>query len=363
MSEENKQLKKLLNQKNPKWTKRRKIQLVALISSFVILLALLFPLPYYLERPGTTENVAPMVEVAGKEDRQSGGFYLTTVAVSKASALTMLLAKTQPFVEIMKDEEVTGGASDAEYNRINQFYMENAQNTAIYEAFKLANKPFELKYEGVYVLDISDKSTFKDKLHVADTITKVNGKSFKSSTELIDYMSSQKVGDSVKISFVEDKENKEATGKIIKLDNGKSGIGITLTNHTSISSNPKATINAGSIGGPSAGLMFTLETYEQLTDENLRKGREIAGTGTIEIDGTVGRIGGIDKKVATADKSGAEIFFAPDDEITADMKKADPNIKTNYQEALAAGKKINTKMKIVPVKNVEDALKYLRKLK
>ena len=59
--------------------------------------------------------------------------------------------------------------------------METAQNTAVYQAFKLANKPYELKYEGVYVLDIAKNSTFKNKLELSDTITAVNGEEFTTS--------------------------------------------------------------------------------------------------------------------------------------------------------------------------------------
>ena len=143
----------------------------------------------------------------------------------------------------------------------------------------------------------------------------------------------------------------------------KAGIGIGLTDHTEIDSSIPVSIEAGDIGGPSAGLMFTLQTYEQLSHKDLRKGHEIAGTGTMNSQGIVGRIGGIDKKVVTASENGAEIFFAPDDEITSEMKKVEPKIKSNYQEAQEAAKKIGTKMKIVPVKTVQDALNYLEKLK
>lgn len=73
--------------------------------------------------------------------------------------------------------------------------------------------------------------------------------------------------------------------------------------------------------------MFTLEIYEQVTGKNLRHGKQIAGTGTINSEGEVGRIGGIDKKVASADKAGVEIFFAPDDTISDDVKKEYPEIK------------------------------------
>ena len=92
-------------------------------------------------------------------------------------------------------------------------------------------------------------------------------------------------------------------------------------------------------------------------------GRRYAGTGTINSEGEVGRIGGIDKKVASAAASNNKVFFAPDDEITKEMKKAQPGIKSNYEEAKAAAKELKTDMKIVPVKTVQDALDYLEKMK
>ncbi len=65
----------------------------------------------------------------------------------------------------------------------------------------------------------------------------------------------------------------------------------------------------------------------------------------------MGQIGGIDKKIVSASESGAEIFFAP-----ADLEKGD----TNYQDAKKAAKKINTKMKVIPVKTAQEAVKYLK---
>lgn len=68
--------------------------------------------------------------------------------------------------------------------------------------------------------------------------------------------------------------------------------------------------------------MFSLEIYSRFQKNDLTDGKKIAGTGTIDPDGTVGRIGGIDQKVVAADKSGAKVFFAPNDPITDEMKKA-----------------------------------------
>ena len=102
----------------------------------------------------------------------------------------------------------------------------------------------------------------------------------------------------VTVQFIQDGKAKEATGKLIELPTDKkAGIGIGLTDHTEIDSSIPVSIEAGDIGGPSAGLMFTLQTYEQLSHKDLRKGHEIAGTGTMNSQGIVGRIGGIDKKL------------------------------------------------------------------
>lgn len=153
-------------------------------------------------------------------------------------------------------------------------------------------------------------------------MTKVDGLSFKSAEEFMEYVKGQEVGQVVTITFIHNGKEEEASGKLIELSTDKKpGIGITLTDHTEIATDTEVAINSGSIGGPSAGLMFTLEIYEQLTHQNIRKGEKIAGTGTINRAGEVGRIGGIDKKVASADEAGMNIFFAPDDTISEEVKK------------------------------------------
>jgi len=62
-------------------------------------------------------------------------------------------------------------------------------------------------------------------------------------------------------------------------------------------------------GGPSAGLMFTLGVYDLVTGQNLTGGRKIASTGTIDVEGNVGIIGGVQQKVVAAEQAEAEYFF------------------------------------------------------
>ena len=316
-------------------------------------IALIVPTNNYIEVPGTTESVNQMVKVDGKKDQSKGNFYLTTVEIAQANLAMMIYAHFNSFATIYSAEDLMGNLSNSQYDLVNQFYMQTAQNTAIYQAFKQAKMPYELKYDGVYVLDISKNSTFNDKLQIADTVTEVNGKSFKSSEEMMKFIQKQKVGDPVNIKVTRiDGGNHSFDGHFVKISTGKTGIGISLVDHTEVITTPKVTIDAGQIGGPSAGMMFTLEIYSQITGKNLRDGREIAGTGTINSDGSIGQIGGVDKKIATASKEGANLFLVPD----SGSKKADDN---NYLAAKAAAKKLNTKMKIVPVKTLQDAITYL----
>ena len=333
-----------------------------IIFSSLILLVVSFtvPLPYYIEVPGGAEDIRKVLLVDNKEDKEAGSYEFVTVGVQRATFAHLVYAWLTDFTDIYSAEEMTGGSSDQEFIRINQFYMETSQNMAKYQGLKTAGKDISMKYLGVYVLQVAKDSTFKGILNIADTVTGVNDKTFDSSEELVKYVNSQKLGDKVKVTYQEDGQEKSATGKIIKLENGKNGIGISLIDRTEVTSNIPIQFTTEGIGGPSAGLMFSLSIYTQLADPTLRDGRVIAGTGSINRDGEVGDIGGIDKKVVSAAKSGASIFFAPNNPVTKEMKKIDPKAKTNYETAVEAAKKIKTDMKIVPVKTLQDAIDYLK---
>jgi len=325
--------------------------------------ALYVRLPYYIEVPGGAEDVRQVLLVDNKADKEAGSYNFVTVGVEQATFAHLVYAWLTPFTDIYSAKDMTGGSTDEEFNRINQFYMETSQNMAKYQGLTTAGKEIKMDYLGVYVLQVADNSTFKGVLNIADTVTGVNDKTFESSEELVKYVNSQKLGDRVKVTFQEDGQEKSATGKIIKLENGKNGIGIGLIDRTEVSSSIPITFSTEGIGGPSAGLMFSLAIYTQLADPTLRDGRDIAGTGSISREGEVGEIGGIDKKVVSAAQSGADIFFAPNNELTEEEKKLSPNGKNNYQTALETAKKIKTDMKIVPVKTLQDAIDYLKKNK
>lgn len=349
-----------MNQRN-----YRKIALIGgvIFASIALWFSLLFPLPYYIERPGGAADIRQVLTVDNQVDEAAGAYQFVYVQVQQATAAQLLLAYLDPHQDIYTEAEMTGGADSEEYYRISQFYMETSKNMAKYQALTLAEKEVEMEFFGVYVLDVAEESTFKGILRLADTVIAVNDKTFESSAELIDYVGSLKLKSKVKVTYVTDGQEVEAEGKIIKLSNGRNGIGIGLVDHTEVKSDIPIAFTTDGIGGPSAGLMFTLAIYTQLADSDLRDGRTIAGTGTIEQDGKVGDIGGADKKVLSAAKSGASIFFVPDNPVDKEILKEDPKAKNNYEEALEAVQSEGLDIEVVPVKTVQDAIDYLEKTK
>jgi len=343
---------------------KRKLSSVTLMMIILLLALFFYRLPFYIEKPGMAHELESIVKVQGGYD-EKGKLMLTTVQLGKANIYDYLLAKVKKYDDIVSVNEIKAkNQTDEEYNVYQLYLMESSKHNAIQIAYKKANKPYHFVYKGVYVLDVYSKMPAAKVFKPGDRIIRVDNHTFTSSEQFIHYISEKRAGDVVRVGYIRNNEEKTDNIKLASFKDagGKVGMGIGLVDDRDLISKPKVSLQTDSIGGPSAGLMFSLEIYNQLTKQDITKGYSIAGTGTIDPDGKVGRIGGIDKKVVAADKEGADIFFAPDDEITSDMKKAMPHIKTNYQEALAAANDIGTKMKIVPVKSFDDALSYLQKL-
>src|SRR5690606_88349 len=148
-----------------------------------------------------------------------------------------------------------------------------------------------------------------------DLIHQVDQAPIQNSQDCIDYLASKKAGDRVDLQFERDGTMKKETDQLVALNKSmnKAGVGVITENQFNIETSRSIRINAGDIGGPSAGLMFSLEIYDQATPGDLTKGYEVGGTGTIDLEGNVGQIGGIREKITAVEKAGMDIFFCPAD--------------------------------------------------
>ncbi|KRM62376.1 hypothetical protein FC26_GL002440 [Paucilactobacillus vaccinostercus DSM 20634] len=344
-----------------KKSNRKKYGIIGLftVAALFLLWLIFWPLNSYIESPGEADGLKSYVTIKNHPDKRSGSYMITSVYLQRARPITYLWALADPHDTIESASEVTGGQSDATYDKVQGFYMQSAINEAIATAYKAAGQQFTKKYLGIYVLEVQSNSKFKKSIKVGDTVTKVNGRHFDTSAGYQKYLSHQKIGTPVEVTYLHNGKQHVSTHPLVRLSTKKAGIGIILTDNVKVTTKIPVKVNPGELGGPSGGLMFSLQIYQQLTNQNLRQGRKIAGTGTINPDGSVGEIGGIDKKVIAAKKAGAKIFFAPYVKPTKELLKYEEQHKTNYQLAKQTAKKYAPNMKVVPVKTFNDAVRYL----
>ncbi len=327
-----------------------------LVAVVLILASSLYYLPYYVTKPGMAKELEPIIEVSGGDEAE-GSFMLTTVRMGRANIYSYLFAKWSKYQEIYEEASVRiEGETDEEYTVRQLHLMGNSKNHAIKVAYEKAGKEFSYKYLGIYVLDVHEDMPAGGVLKAGDQIIQVDDLRFTSSKQFMDYIATKKEGDQVQIVYKREETEKQATIALrpFKDRPNQVGLGISLDDHTRVTTNPFVKIDSEQIGGPSAGLMFSLEIYNQLTKGDLTKGYQIAGTGTMDEEGKVGPIGGIGQKIVAADQSGADIFFAPNENGAN---------HSNYEDALVAAQDIGTKMKIIPVDTFDDAVSYLEQLK
>ncbi|MGY4689717.1 SepM family pheromone-processing serine protease [Salibacterium sp. K-3] len=326
-----------------------------------VLLAVLalnqIPLPYYYSQPGEASSLDEMITVESGYKEQ-GEFYLTTIRQQRANIPLYIWAHLSPYRELTPtDQFLREGETDEEYFHRQDMLMNSSQEAAKIAAYKEAEEDYDVEYNGVKVAEVIEGMDAEAHLQQDDLITALNGENVRTLETMNDRLEGMSAGTEVELTIRRGGDTLEETVEISEFpeelnSSGRAGLGL-LYPYTDrrVQFDPDVEINAGSIGGPSAGLMFSLEIYNQLTENDLTKGLDAAGTGTIDDEGNVGRIGGISQKIVAAENSGVDVFFAPDHD-TASL--------SNYEQARETAADIGADMNIVPVKQMEDAVSYLQ---
>lgn len=336
-----------------RYTKRR-IFYFAIIILFAFFLST-FQLPYYIYKPGNADPLDQIVEVDGGSESE-GNMYLVTVSGGQATPIQYLWAKVLSYHEIQPLEEVRPkGMTNEEYRHAQLRMMESSQESSTVVAYETAGEEITIEYNGVYVVSVRKGMPAEGKLETGDHIIGIDDQIIEEADDLIHYIDQKQAGDQISLDVKRDDETIKveiSLATFTDIDN-KVGMGIELVTNRNVNVDPEIHFTSGNIGGPSAGLMFALEIYDQLIEEDLTKGYQIIGTGALDYNGNVQRIGGIDKKVVAADKAGCEIFFAPYEAGAED---------SNYELAKKTAEDIGTDMEIVPIDTFQEAITYLEEL-
>ncbi|MEZ0579143.1 PDZ domain-containing protein [Nocardioides sp. MH1] len=307
--------------------------------TFLLLVAvLLVPLPYAVYSPGPTFNVlgkdvndSEVIQVVGhKTYRDDGEIRFTTVSVSPRGEKERLFEAMSAWFDphravVPYDSAHPDDQSAQDEERQGQVSMINSQGTAVAVAMR------ELGYKvptGIQVAFVEKDSPSYGKLRVLDKILKVDGKPLKDGQQLVDAIQRHGQGDPVTLLI--ERHHKRLTVEIEPVETvvqGDRAMRIGVTPGLGYYFPFDVTIQVDpTIGGPSAGLMFSLSVYDTLTPGSLTDGETVAGTGELFDDGTVGPIGGIAQKIAAAQDAGAQLFFVPKDNCN-DVEDVDTDME------------------------------------
>ncbi|GAA4240687.1 PDZ domain-containing protein [Actinomadura meridiana] len=306
-------------------------------SVIVLVLALIgsvMKVPYVALMPGPTSNTLgtndkgqPLIRIDGRQVYPaSGHLNFTTVTYrggpgGRIDLLTALRGWIKGDTAIVPEETIfpqdeSPKQVDEENTRQMQDSQQNAEAAALHE--------LRIPVATRVVIDGIQKGRPADGvLKPGDEITAVNGTKITNVAQVTGTMDKHKVGDTVTLAYTRDGKQNTATLKTVATPNGdRPAVGIVISDEYKFPF--KIDISVGDIGGPSAGLMFSLAIVDKLTPGPLTQGRFIAGTGTITPSGEVGPIGGIQQKMIAARRSGATIFLTPKDNCS-DAKSARPD--------------------------------------
>ncbi|MEU6775412.1 PDZ domain-containing protein [Streptomyces sp. NPDC046759] len=319
-----------------------------MLASTLMLIALLcagvlIPVPYAEMSPGPTVNTLgdhdgePVLQITGHRTyRTDGNLNMTTVRVTSADFRMNLVQAVYGWLDpdtkiVPHDTLYPNGTTEEQSSQQNAEEFSQSQESAKVAALKELGVPVK---SWVIVSTVVKGSPAQGRLHAGDVIKAVDGTAVKQPSDVSKLVTRHKPGQNVVFTVIPAKEQ-AAAEKAHRTATTTQDVTITTT--TSNDSGAKRAvvgISAGTdhtfpfdidikladVGGPSAGLMFALGIYDKLTPGSLTGGKFVAGTGTIDDNGKVGPIGGIEMKTVGARDKGAQYFLTPADNCAAAAK-------------------------------------------
>jgi len=310
------------------------------------------PTPYVALVPGSARTTEDLVDVSGLDVFPSDGEVLfTTVRLkSRPNIWEYLWLTSDDDANVVPEELIFGNRTPAENREANLQAMTDSKEVAVSVALA------ELGYEavaptGVFVADVVVDSAADGVLDRGDVLLAVDGVKILTDVDLVDELRNRSAGDTV--VFTLQRHTSADTEELELVLGGRADepeVGfLGVQPQTRIEMNTdlpfEVDIDSGAVGGPSAGLAFTLAILDQLTEGELTGGTEIAVTGTMSIDGTVGSVGGVPQKAAAVRELGIEIFIVPralGEVILAEVEQ-----------------RAGDELRIIPVDDLEEALAVL----
>jgi Lon-like protease len=324
------------------------IAVVAVV--MILLLGTIIRLPYVIYSPGDATPVEDIVQISGVRTYRSRGEVLfLTVAVSRdrPNVWRWLQAELDDDSEIVGEDDFLGGQSRTRINRDNVVAMDDSQLAAKKVALEQLGYEVTATGAGAIVARVVPDTPADGHLKVGDVITAVDGEPIRLAEQVGTIVRSKPADTTFGFTVTRNGRTRSesitteaATRGDLK---GRPQVGIVpVTKDLKLDFPVDVTIDPGPVSGPSAGLAFTLTIIDELTPGSLTGGRKVAVTGTMDLGGNVGEVGGVPQKTAAALDAGATLFLVPKPEVAQAKDRAGSDAT------------------VIGVDTIDDALRALR---
>ncbi|MFV0435698.1 MAG: PDZ domain-containing protein [Leucobacter sp.] len=305
---------------------RRRLRVLVTIAvvAVVMLLAAVIPSPYSIERPGPVVNTLgevaiegetmPVIGITGAEVHPvTGELNLLTVSIVGSpdhplgwlSLVPALLDSSQRIAPV--SEFYPDGVSEQDRTEANTVLMDSSQMRAAAAAFRALDQPVSVELE---VVGVSEGGPADGELRDGDLLVSAGDEPLTDFAELRAAISASGAGEPLRLGIERDGVAKRVSvTPEIPEEGGEPLLGVVVSSNYVLPA--EVDINLSEIGGPSAGLVFSLAIYDKLTPEPLLNGLTVSGTGTIADTGEVGAIGGLAQKMWAAARADSDLFLMP----------------------------------------------------
>ena len=298
-----------------KFFKKNKLLKITLITyTFLIFPFGFAKSDYYFMSPGPPYQWN--IEIENVETYEyDGNLYQLTVRRDEANYFVYAWARLNSQIDLYPREVILpDGVTPQELSEISIQNMVTSENVAIAVALNSLDYEIESEGDGVLVVGLLDDSPVKDKLIKNDLIISINNELVRSASEFISMLRMYEIGDIVNIGLIRNEQELTIETKLIEhveYENEPMVGFLASTPNQQFIFPFEVDIKTGNVGGPSAGMMMALNVYNLLTEDDITNGKKIAGTGTIEIDGSIGPVGGVKQKVIAAKRANAGLILVP----------------------------------------------------
>lgn len=319
-----------------------------LIFLIVFLIVMSFPLDYSVMVSGGTINVNDRVSIKG-EYESDGSYNLAYVTELKGTIPTVLLSYIIPDWKKIPLEEYKASSNESQddITKRAKIYLKYSEQAAIKLAYLKASKEFKIKNSEFNIVYVDEKA--ETTLKIGDIILKANDITITSLEQYRNIVEKSDIGDTINLKILRDKKEEEASIKVKNIDNKKVS-GISILELYDYETSPEIELSfKNNESGSSGGLMLALSIYDKLISEDLTNGLKIVGTGTIDFDGNVGEIDGVEYKLMGAVKQKADLFIVPTGE--------------NYETCLKLKEERGYNIELIEAKTFDEIIEILRNYK